>query len=814
MKLYSLVRFVSFSVLGALAIAASGQQALVNHGDSWRYRKGTNAPQADWKTAADGSLNAAWLTGNGGFGYANNTNETQLCQTLLSDMLNRYTTVYMRRSFTIASPVDSTARLQLTMDFDDGFIVWLDGNYLTNRFVAGAPTEPAFNTRANTTGHESSNGDTGPQAPENYDLGAVGARLGVGTHILAVIGLNTSTNSTDFIQIADLSVVTNVVNCISGPITVNTTWRATNSPINVCGSVTVNNGITLTIEAGTTVQLGSAVNITVANGGRLLAEGTSNAPIHFTRSGSSGNWGNITINGAAGSPETRIAYATFAFNSVASPDGTPCIEVSGGTAWLDHLTFGNGGAAYIHVDDASFVISHCYFPPGTAEFEPCHGTGGVRSDGHGIFLRNFFGKARGYKDVVDFTGGNRPSPIVHFIENVVSGGDDDGFDLDGTDAWVEGNIFCHLHRGSSTPDSASAVSGGNDGSDTSQITVVGNIMYDCDVASDAKQGNFYTLLNNTIVHMSTQGGIDSAVPGSVVITRDIVNGTPTTEGAGAYLEGNIIYDVAQLTRNQVNAVVTYTNNLIPVPWSGPGGSNSTANPLFKHVPQTNETYFTNWAAAQIMRDWFSLLPGSPGIGTGPNGRDKGGIVPLGASVSGAPSGTTTQTNATLVVGINRTGNSIPSGSGFWPSGAGYTAYKWRLDTNAWSGETAIGTPILVNRLADGPHYIEISGKRDSGLYQDDALFGEDAVVTRSPVWIVTHLRITSESSDPGNNFTLHFTAQAGLSYTVQYKTNLTQLSWLSLSNIPPQAVTGDYSVTDHNASGLERIYRVVTPAQP
>src|SRR5204862_1614763 len=191
---------------------------------------------------------------------------------------------------------------------------------------------------------------------------------------------------------------------------------------------------------------------------------------------------------------------------------------------------------------------------------------GGRSDGHGLFLRNFWGKPTGYADVVDFTGSQRGSPIVHFINNVVSGGDDDGFDLDGTDAWVEGNIFLHMHRNNGTPDSSSAVSGGNDSGNTSEITILRNIIYDCDQAVDAKQGNFYTMINNTIVHQSHLGGVDT--DGAIVILAD----TGTVEGAGVYLEGNIIEDAEKLTRNVTTALVTFTNNLMPFAWSGPGGN--------------------------------------------------------------------------------------------------------------------------------------------------------------------------------------------------------------------------------------------------
>ena len=145
-------------------------------------------------------------------------------------------------------------------------------------------------------------------------------------------------------------------------------------------------------------------------GGRLVAEGTAASPIHFTRApGSAARWGGIVVNGGAGSPETRIAHAHIAFN------GTTAIHSTGGTVWLDHLSFGSTDQQYVSLDASSFVVAHCVFPSPTAGFEPCHGTGGIKSGGHGIFYRNYFGRTQGYNDEIDFTGGNRPSPIVQFI---------------------------------------------------------------------------------------------------------------------------------------------------------------------------------------------------------------------------------------------------------------------------------------------------------------------------------------------------------------------------------------------------------------
>ena len=536
----------------------------------------------------------------------------------------------------------------------------------------------------------------------------------------------------------DLSVAS-----VSGAISADTTWTAAGGPYQVTANLTVNSGATLTIQAGTTIYLASGVNISVASGGRLLAEGTDTAHIRFTHVPAGANWGSIAINGAVGSQETRLAYADFEFN--VSNINTPCLLVSTGTVFFNHLTFANTASPYIHVDTASFLIQDCVFPTPTASFEPVHGTGGLKTGGRGIFLRNFFGAPNGYNDVVDFTGSNRDlgQPIVQFFNNVFIGASDDILDLDGTDAWVQGNIFLHAHKNGS-PDSASAVSGGLTGSDRSEITIIGNLFYDCDQMANGKEGNFYTLLNNTMVRQNHAGGTDTN--GSVVLLADM----GTAEGAGMYLEGNIIYDAEQLVRGQTNGIVTFTSNIITrlagAAWSGPGGNNVTNDPLFKYVPAITETSnFTSWAQAQVMWDWFSLRTGSPATGAGPNERDLGAVVSpastgaqaeelKGVWLSGEPASTTPRTSATLIVGINRTGNGIPT-SGF-PNGSGYTHYKWRLDGGAWSAETPLATPISLNGLANGPHYVEVTGKNDAGLYQDDAALGADAVVTRSRTWTV------------------------------------------------------------------------------
>jgi hypothetical protein len=207
------------SILSALAGRAGAQGlftiqvgppnppiSLVAHTNTWRYHKGTNAPPAGWQTNAEATLGNMWATGSGGFGYADNSTEVTNVQTSLPDMLNRYTTFYARRSFDITNAIDPDRELMLRMDWDDGFVAWLDGAELPRMFAPGAAgTEPVFTATA-TGSHESSQGNNQPQPAMTFALGSVGNRLQPGTHVLAMLGLNQATNSSDFILVPDLFV--------------------------------------------------------------------------------------------------------------------------------------------------------------------------------------------------------------------------------------------------------------------------------------------------------------------------------------------------------------------------------------------------------------------------------------------------------------------------------------------------------------------------------------------------------------------------------------------------------------------------------
>ena len=764
----------------SLASNWAASTPLVNHGDTWRYHKGTNAPQSNWRTVADASLDATWLTGAGGFGYADNTPETVNCLTLLPDMLGtaatNYTTFYARKQFTIASALATNLHAFLRMDFDDGYIAWLDGTYLTNRYVTGAPTEPT-NTAVANTSHEASTGNSTGQPVETNDLGQASLLLGVGTHTLAIIGLNNSKTSTDFIQVADLfldAAATNPPassNSISGTISVNTTLYASNSPYTVSASVTVNSTATLTIEPGTTVYFPAGVSITVSGGGRVLAEGTASNHIHFTKTPTGGNWASFDFIGATN--ESRWAYIDIDSCGGATVGGHNAqVHVNGGSKiFFDHVVYANTPVIeYISFDGSSFIVQNCIFPtyPPPNGPESLHGVNGIPTGGYGIFRDNYFGHTWGFNDTIDFTGGNRPGPILQFINNVFDGASDDNLDLDSTDAWIEGNIFMHVHRDPARTDNAldtgSAISGGVDVvGQNSDWTIINNIFYDVDhvflnkgnSTSTPNGGGRVAFLYNTVIHVAKE--YSGSTAGEVAIfdwSDDDITPPATAIGSGMYAAYNIIVDAPTMQRLYfpTSHTVIFDHNIFPTSfagttneWTGAGSGNLYVDPML-NLGALAGVQPTNVTPAQL-RLAAQLLPGSPAIGAGFGGLNLGGgFQPHGIAITGEPATRTTNTSATLNVG--------PAGTFNWGTNAAqrwaWMAFKWKLDNGPWSAEVTVtnNSPftsppaIQLTGLTNGTHTVYVVGKNDAGYYQDDTFVyptnaGVAATVTASRSWTVT-----------------------------------------------------------------------------
>ena len=196
------VKLAVLLMLSGLALAGAGVISIqapepplpILRGDVWRYFKGTAEPPAAWNTV--GFNDSTWLSGPSGLGYGDGDDAT-----LLADMRNAYTTVYMRRLFDVPNP-GAVAGLELKVDYDDGFVAWLNGVEVARRNVPAGFR--AYNSLASAS-HEASGGSSG-NAPETINLGTFIGQLQPGTNVLAVQGINATLASSDLSMIVELRV--------------------------------------------------------------------------------------------------------------------------------------------------------------------------------------------------------------------------------------------------------------------------------------------------------------------------------------------------------------------------------------------------------------------------------------------------------------------------------------------------------------------------------------------------------------------------------------------------------------------------------
>ena len=91
-------------------------ERIINIGDTWRYRVWTSPPPEDW-TATDYD-DSDWDKGPSGFGYGDDDDATDISGTPVS--------VFVRKSFTLVD-LKGIENAVLEVDFDDGFIAYLNG---------------------------------------------------------------------------------------------------------------------------------------------------------------------------------------------------------------------------------------------------------------------------------------------------------------------------------------------------------------------------------------------------------------------------------------------------------------------------------------------------------------------------------------------------------------------------------------------------------------------------------------------------------------------------------------------------------------
>jgi hypothetical protein len=158
-------------------------------GASWQFFRGKEAagmPADAWRQVDFDD--SRWETGPAGFGYG----DTGLA-TILNDMKGSYATVYIRKEFSVVSVVPNAA-VELTIDYDDGFIAYLNGKEVARRNMpAGTATYQSLASIAHEAG-----------TAETISLGTAGNLLRVGKNVLAIEGHNNSLTSSDLSLIPSL----------------------------------------------------------------------------------------------------------------------------------------------------------------------------------------------------------------------------------------------------------------------------------------------------------------------------------------------------------------------------------------------------------------------------------------------------------------------------------------------------------------------------------------------------------------------------------------------------------------------------------
>lgn len=574
------VKFILICTLG-LVLSPGGIRAmtiqlgsagseLIAPGDTWKFSRGTEPPSDPADAWKDTDFNdSLWETGDSGFGYGDDDDVT-----VLDDMRDNYVTVYLRKEFSVPSSSGDEV-VQLVIDYDDGFIAYLNGREVARRNMPDGPA--TYETGASS--HEAG-------TPVTIALGTVGDLLNEGSNLLAVEGHNTSAGSSDFSLIpglrtasdtvrngdiyvvqtqalrlrgssdvpnavsvtingtdadfdpadgtwaGDVSLVSglntlnvealdaeaNVVdsgsidivyvppaNLISGELAEDTTWSGA---VILEDSVVVPAGVVSSVEPGAFVLAKDAVELTVY--GQLLANGTEEAPIHFTHYGDGTRWGRIMLVEAE---DSRLAHCSIEYSDCEGDHKDYYDNDCDPNTPLPSRTYFQAVVALAcHVDiegcvfenlpddgargegDAIAIISDDPDHPGeaSAHIWDCR----FLSIGQGVHTRYayvlvedcFFTDHYGDNDDVDLYGESTPPPLIR--NNLfINPAHDDMINPTRCSAVIIGNVIagCDDH-GVVLRDKCSPI-------------LINNLIYDCSSAGIAVQNQCDALLvNNTIVN--------------------------------------------------------------------------------------------------------------------------------------------------------------------------------------------------------------------------------------------------------------------------------------------------------------------------
>jgi len=180
-----------------ITVTAPAPDTAIAKGTTWRYRHGSaeaSAPAAAWRRV--GFDDAGWATGAAPLGYGGAAYGTDL-----GAMKGDHVSVFLRKNFTLDDPA-LVEQIAIDVDYDDGFILWLNGQELARINVAGSTGEPVP--------YDQAASEYVSAASANWTAVLQGGALPpLGTdNVLAVQVMNIGPNSGDLMMDVELSLVT------------------------------------------------------------------------------------------------------------------------------------------------------------------------------------------------------------------------------------------------------------------------------------------------------------------------------------------------------------------------------------------------------------------------------------------------------------------------------------------------------------------------------------------------------------------------------------------------------------------------------
>lgn len=170
-------------------VAGGTYRTLVNQGDNFRYIIPESNPSNTWINVDFND--SSWQQGTSGFGYADGDDSTIVP--------NGTRSVYVRKTFTV-NDLEFMDKLWLDIDFDDGFVAYINGVEIARSNIVG--DRPNFND-GTITDREATMWQSG--SPVRYPINDIQTLLNDGENVLSIQVHNHNTNSSDMTLIPFLS---------------------------------------------------------------------------------------------------------------------------------------------------------------------------------------------------------------------------------------------------------------------------------------------------------------------------------------------------------------------------------------------------------------------------------------------------------------------------------------------------------------------------------------------------------------------------------------------------------------------------------